>query len=443
MRSKGSAEETVGRLGRATTWLACCTLSCGALWGCRPPSGAVESALQDDLKTLRASIATERAKEGIDEDRAREIAQAVLERELASAREEQAVTRIRALRSCARPLYDALEERAEIEDEIGAEAALILLENDRLRGSALERHATAADGAWRAVAARDTMSSRARGQRQAFFADPDERVRRAALHAAIAAPDERDLDALLEVSRVDPDPLARTLAIRALGRQGTERVVLALKDRWHRADELLRLAIVDAWSQPASLSAGGKAQLLRLVESESGLPALQAARTLLQSDAEVRELAARKLLAAAREGSTGERRMALRLLPPRHPETLAVLQGAAGDADPDVRVLANARLLEFPAERRGARKQLHEMARGQGSAALQARAALAADGDASIVPLLQKQLQDERASHRKLAAMGLLRLQRYDDAAPILADESPSTRTELACQLVAPDPRTK
>jgi len=432
VRSKRSAERTVGRLRWTAVGLACCAIA-----GCRPPSGAVASALQDDLKTLRADIVAERDQGKIDRERAREIAQALLEREVTSARGSEAVPRIRALRSCARPLYDVLRERAEVDDEIGGEAALILLEHDQLRGSALERYVAAEDGAWRAVAARDTEATRARGQRAAFLTDPDERVRRAALHAAVAAPDARDTEALLEVARLDPDPLARSIAIRALGRVGTERVVLALKDRWDRADEPLRLAIVDAWSQPRSLAAGGKTQLVRLAEAEQGLPALQAAHVLLR-EADTAELAAQKLLATAREGSTLERRMAVRLLPVRHPDAREVLEDAADAADPDVRVLANARLLQLDGDD-AARSRLREMARGKGSAALQARAALAAHGDDAVVPLLQAQLTDARSSHRKMAALSLLRLERFGDAAPVLADESPSTRTELACQLVAAD----
>lgn len=213
--------------------------------------------------------------------------------------------------------------------------------------------------------------------------------------------------------------------------------MLALKDRWDRADEPLRLAIVDAWSQPRSLAAGGKTQLVRLAEAEQGLPALQAAHVLLR-EADTAELAAQKLLATAREGSTLERRMAVRLLPVRHPDAREVLEDAADAADPDVRVLANARLLQLDGDD-AARSRLREMARGKGSAALQARAALAAHGDDAVVPLLQAQLTDARSSHRKMAALSLLRLERFGDAAPVLADESPSTRTELACQLVAAD----
>lgn len=425
-------QPTIQRMRRVALAL----LAAAALEACASPKGAVESALRDDLDGLREHIAAEQRARRIDEDRAREIARAVLEREIASARDPGAALRVRALRPCARPLYDALHDRAETQDDVGAQAALILLENRQLRGSALKDYADTTDGAWRAVAARDTEGAKARARRMAFFVDPDERVRRAALHSAVAAPDPRDVEVLLDVSRTDPDPLARSLAIRALGRIGTELVVLALKDRWHRADEPIRLAIVDAWSQPAALRDGGKAELVRLVENESGLPALQAAHALIGSDGEAVPVATNRLLHAARHGSTEERRMALRLLPARAPETIAELKEAAGAADPEVAVLAQARLLDFPAERPSATKGLRKLAATRGLPALQARAALAAAGDSSVSPLLVEQLSEARASHRKMAALGLLRLSRFNEAAGVLADRSPSVRSEVACDLL-------
>lgn len=403
------------------------------LVGCRGPSGAVRSAYEADLASLRAEIGREQRAGTIDRERARSIARAVLEREVASA-DDAAVPRIRALRACAPPLYDALRLRAEKPDAVGAEAAMILLEDGQLRGSPFELYRTSERGAWRAVAARDTEARAARGQRLAFFSDPDERVRRAALHSAVAAPDTRDAEALLEVSRVDPDPMARSLAIRALGRLGGERTALALKDRWERADEALRLAIVDAWAQPKTFNVGGRTQLLRLVEQDDGVPALSAAAALLRSNDSAREGALRKLLQATRDGSTEERRLAVRLLPASTEEALDALRKASDDRDPEVRVLANARLLDTPSERIGAQKVLREMAQGRGSPALQARAALAAFGDTSVAPRLREQLDDERSSHRKVAALGLLRLDRPGDAAIIFADESPSVRTEVACE---------
>jgi HEAT repeat protein len=418
-------------------WLLVCAglvVGCaGLVVGCAGPSGAVRSAYEANLESLRREIERERRAGTLDEHRARAIARAVLERELASA-DEDALPRIRALRSCAPPLYEALQVRAETPDSVGAEAAMILLEDGKLRGSPLESYGASERGAWRAVAARDTQARAARSQRLAYFLDPDERVRRAALHSAVAAPDARDAEALLEVSRVDPDPMARSLAIRALGRLGGERTVLALKDRWERADEELRLAIVDAWAQPKSWKSGGRTQLLTLVEGGSGAPALSAAAALLRTSDPARESALQKLLSGARDGSTEERRLALRLLPPGLPGAREALRTAGADPDPEVRVLANARLLDIESTRAEAQKTLRHMAQGRGSAALQARAALAAFGDSSVAPKLREELAEERSSHRKVAALGLLRLGRPAEAAVIFADESPAVRTEVACQ---------
>lgn len=417
-------------------WLSKGGALCAALASACQPTGAVHSALADDLPQLRASIVAEQKAGTLDDARARDISQALLERELHTAKTASDVGRVRGLRPCAGSLTSSLRERAKIDDDIGGEAALILFERHDLTAP-LSRYARAENGAFRAVAARDTEGPKAAGQRLAYFLDPDERVRRTSLQAAGAAHDARDLDALLEVARVDPDPMSRSLAISAIGRIGGERAVLGLKDRWERADEAQRLAIVDAWAAPASFATGGRGALVNLAETSDGILSIQAARALSRSDQDVRELGAQKLLSSARSGSREERRMALTLLPADHPETKGELAKAAKDADAEVRVLALARQLDFDATRESAQKELASLAGKADGIAVQARAALAAYGDASVTPLLQKQLEDPRSAMRENAALGLIRLKRADVAAILLADPSPSVRTRVACQMLS------
>ncbi len=406
-----------------------------SLAGCQP-HGAVHSALEDDLPKLRASIAAEQSAGTLDGDRAKDISRAVLERELYTAKTAADVPRVRSMRPCASSLTSSLRERAKTNDDIGGEAALILFENHDLTAP-LSRYARAENGAFRAVAARDTAGPKAAGQRLAYFVDPDERVRRAALEAAGSAHDPRDLDALLEVARVDPDPMSRSLAISAIGRIGGERAVLGLKDRWERADESLRISIVDAWARPASFATGGRIALVNLAETSSGILSIQAASALTRSDADVREIGAQKLLASARDGSREERRMALTLLPADHPETVRELDKATKDSDAEVRVLALARQLDFEASRASAQKELGKLAAGKDGVAIQARAALATFGDQSVTPLLKKQLDDPRSTARESAALGLIRLEQPEAAALLLADPSPGVRTRVACQMLS------
>src|SRR5690606_16723531 len=106
-----------------------------------------------------------------------------------------------------------LASRAKTHDGVGAEAAMILLELDQLDGA--ERFASDPDGAWRALAARDSAERQL--ARQKYYLDPDERVRQAALLAAREANDETEIEHLLEVARLDPDPVTRSQAILTLG----------------------------------------------------------------------------------------------------------------------------------------------------------------------------------------------------------------------------------
>ncbi len=422
------AKASPGRKGR---WLSLFALLLGA---CQP-TGAVHSALQRDLPTLRRDILTERAEGKLDRARAEDISRAVLEREIHTASGSVGAARVRSVRPCAAPLYGSLRERADRLDDIGAEAALILFEHGKLEGP-LARYGNSEDGAWRAVAARDTEGPKAAGQRVAFFTDPDERVRRAALQAALSTADARDRDALLDVARLDPDPMSRSFAVQALGRLGGERTVLGLKDRWERADEGLRLVIVDAWAAPASFRDGGRVALLRLAETSSGLPALRAAQALSRAEGEVREVGVQKLLDAAQNGTREERRMALTALPADRPETLTALDVATRDPDREVAVLGWARLLDFPERRTAALSTLETLAKGQDSLAIQARAALSATRAQAVAPLLVKQLEDRRAELRESAAIGLVRLGKPEDAALVLADSSPRVRMQVACRIL-------
>lgn len=408
-----------------------------SLSGCRT-DGAVQAALQGDLKTLQAEIKKAQSSGSIDKASIEELARAVAGREVRSAKGRPAVERLRSVRACAAPLYPVLEDRSTHADDAGAEAALILLEMNRLEpAEAVRRYADSASGSWRAVAARASFASRHALLRRQYFRDPDERVRRAALSAALLAREPWDLPELLEAARLDPDDLSRSLATRAVGAIGGRDAVLRLEDRWTRAGSEVRAVILEAWAMPASFKAGGEQQLLRIAETGSGELAIAAAHALFRSDSEHKQLGAQVLARAVAEGTRGERQFAIRLASVEDADLLAAVEKASKDEDPYVRVMAHAKLVLRPANREASLGELRKLAKLKGNEAVQARAALAAAGDASVAPALKTQLTDKSAEHRKLAARGLLRLGLYPEVATALGDESPDVRTAVACNVLS------
>ena len=406
------------------------------------PQGAVKTALHGDLNALRTAIDRENAEGKLERGRVVDIAEAVAEREVMSSTGPAGARRIRLMRGCSKPLTEVLEARAEKLDDGGAEAAQVLLAAHEDNGkSAFAQHAQSGSGAWRAVAARAATRPETMARRREFFVDVDERVRRAAFEAALEAPTELDLDVLLESARLDPDPLSRSLAARGVGAIGGERAVLALLDRWDRADEDTRLAIVEAWAQPKSYTAGGEKELIKVAESGTDLTALAAADALLRNASQHTMSSITLLARAIAQGSSDERRLAIRTAPISDREVVRVVKEAAKDSDAEVRVMALARLLEVPDERAAAQKELGKLGQGKDNTAEQARAALAAMGDQSVKPALQAAVKSASPGDRRVAALGLIRLGDYASAARVLADEDATTRASLACTILAREDR--
>jgi len=397
----------------------------------------VGAALHRDLPALKLELARAQQAGKLDRADVTDIAEAVVAREIHTASGESGVRRVRALRACARPVLGVLRERSSRTDEVAAEAMLVrVTQNDVSTSSLVKRYAAHGDGAWRAVAARASVEPEDVLFRRRWFADPDRRVRRASLEAAMLTPEPGDLPALLETLRLDPDPLSRSLAARAAGAIGGEHAVVALSDRLARADEADRLAIVDALAMPAAFSAGGERELYRLAEDKHGVVSISAARALLTHKPEDGALAG-LLLTAIEHGSEEEQRLALSFVPLTDPRTPATLDRAAVSSNPEVRVMALARLLALPARKAEAEKRLRQMAAKDDSVAEQARAALAASGDRSVVAGLVRDLQRGHASSRQAAAVSLFRLGEPAKAATALGDDDPGVRLAVSCAVLA------
>jgi HEAT repeat protein len=102
-----------------------------------------------------------------------------------------------------------------------------------------------------------------------------------------------------------------------------------------------------------------------------------------------------------------------------------------------VRVIVLARLLGVKARAAEAAKGLREMAARKDVSADEARAALAAVGDRSVVPLLVAQSQKGEPWQRGRSAVALYRLGETVPAARALADADPGVRIAVSCGILA------
>jgi hypothetical protein len=414
---------------RTVAFLALLAVSCAT-------TGAVESALHDDLATLRKKLAEEKRRGELDQGRVTRIAHAVAAREIYSGTGIPGARRIHSLRACSRPLLDDFGERAERFDEGGAEATLVLLASGRLsRPSLVERYADADSGAWRAVAARAATLPEFFARRREYFVDPDERVRRAALEAANEAPAALDEPALLEAGRLDPDPMSRSLAIRGVGALGGERAARGLRDLWERAEEDVRLAILGAYATRATYVAGGREALLREAEAGHGVTAVAATGELLRVDPGYRETAVALFVRALGDGDSEERHLAVLLAPLDHASVVAALK-KIGEGDPTVRVAALEKLAQLPKERARALEELRNLAKSS-SAGEEAHAALARSRDASVAPKFRGDLASKDELRREAAGRALVALGDYAHAATLLGDGSADVRVATACTILA------
>src|SRR5262249_33966696 len=144
---------------------------------------------------------------------AADVARAVAERELKSAKADDAAKRIKESLACTDELDGVLEERAKTHDLAGAEAAMALVEDGKMSLGAARAWARDKDDGWRAVGARGLSREEDRAERKKAMLDPSPTVRRAAMRAAVDAKDASDFDGLLEAARLDPDPMVRTDAL--------------------------------------------------------------------------------------------------------------------------------------------------------------------------------------------------------------------------------------
>jgi HEAT repeat protein len=403
---------------------------------CAVTSPAIRAAEQGQYEGARTLLSGELAQGRLGPREAEGFARAVAKGEIAGATGDEGVLRIRGLERCARGLDSALGERAGTRDAVGAAAAMVLVE-------AGVRSASRYDTAFRPLGAR-TLTSHGDGElRRGLIGDPDEEVRRNALHAAAEAADPDDVEPVLEAARVDPYPAARAQAILAAGAIGGERVVLALKDLWARADTPAREAIVTAWAGERSRESGGGRELAWVVDTQHGPAALAAAEVLVATGSGE---AAGVLERAIKDGPTADRVRAIEHVPFDQPALREAVAKAETDPDEAVVAAALGRRLEAPEGQGGAAKgspardaivtRLLALAAGTGGGSSGARRGLARARVAEVVPILERDGAAHEPKTRAEAGTTLAMLGDVARAAVVAADKEPSVRVAVACAIL-------
>lgn len=394
------------------------------------------TALHGDLPALKAAIAEAEKGNALGSSRVKELAGAVLKRELSSpaAADASAADAFPDVSRCAPEVRSVLEDVASGTSEWSAPAALALID----AGYSAPRSGSAAA----VVEAREAVGPRAGARRRALMLHGDVAVRRGALGAALegaAHADAADVAALSEAARLDPDPETRELAIRALGQIGSSASVQGLIDVYASAPPEERRQIVLAWSLPASFAAGGGAQLEALAqgEGETSVPAA----TALAGHAETAALGAATLLEAIEGEASGPRLEAIVGAPWSDTKLRGAIGAARKHADPSTRVLALFRFVEAGAVDASVSQELALLASdGVTPVGAVARAALARAGKGDVKAALRADLGARAADRRTLAALALLELDDWQGAARALGDDSPRVRRSVACHVLAERP---
>ena len=407
-----------------------------AALGACTPSPAMRAAERGD----RTALAT--AAHGLTNHQAATLARIVADREVRAAPPADAPSRVHDVWSCAHELDAALAAREKVHDPAGADAALARLDGGGLTLDDIRGYLADADSRWRAVGVRSLVRPEDREARRRALRDPDPRVRRQAARASRDAADPTDLEALAEAARVDPEPLVRTEAVRAIAALTplpNERAADALRDLWPSGDDGLREDIALAWARPAVWASGGREALGVIVASSHGPGAIEAAAAVLRhEDAGDTALSAQaQILRALEQGPRAERMQAIAEAPLDHPAIRRALRDRVDDGDVEVRISALARLAE--AGEPGATAKLEALAapsevRSHSSA--RARLALASIGDRAVQSWLEKDMTSRSAAERLVAVSGLASLHLVGRAAPLLADVDPQVRVRAACTIL-------
>jgi hypothetical protein len=421
--------------------VAVCAAACAS-------SPAMRAAQNGDLSSLHDALAARQSAGTLSAGEAASLAHAVAGRELRVASPADASALVRDLLPCARELDGPLADRMHVHDTAGADAALARLDAGEMGLGAARVFVDDGDARWRAVGARALVRREDRDARLRALVDADPTVRREAARAARDAADGADLGPLVEAARLDPEPIVRTEAVRAIAVlpptsdwAATDR----LRDVWTGGDDGLREDIALAWASPSLWDYGGRVALGSLLASGRGPGAIDGAAAVLRHEdagPELTQSAIGQLARSIESGSPSTRLQALAMTPLDWPELLGAVRTAAADEDPEVRVGALARLASpgvprtTEAARVDAVTALEALAQPGSAVARRARFALATVGDRRVQGWLEGDLASESPDERLAAATALASLGLPARAAPLLADADTSVRVRAACTIV-------
>jgi hypothetical protein len=409
-----------------------------SVWACAS-SPAMRAAASGDRVGLRALIDEREAAGTLSDGEAASLAHAVAAHDLRASVDPDAPLRVSNLQACARELDDALEARMRTRDAGGARAALARIESGGLGLDSARDSLSDPIPEWRAVGARGLVRSKDREARWRAFLDPDPGVRRQAARAARDAADGSDLDTLAEVARLDPEPIVRTEAVRAMSALppvAGPRTALVLRDLWTIGDGGLREDIARAWSSSSVWSNGGRDALRIVIASEHGPGVIDASSAVLaRRDAgdELSNLAIAAMVASMASDPRPVRLQAIAEAPLDRTEILAAVRGAAQDDDRAVRIAALGRLARLDTK---AREELEGLAAPGARSGNRARFALALAGDRRVQLWIEQDLTAAAPEGRLYAATALAALGVASRAAPLLADSDPSVRDRAACTIM-------
>lgn len=425
-------------------WLA---LSVGLL-GCASPSPFVTSAGRGDLAAHRVELESRLRAGNLGRAEARDMARATAEGEIRRASGERALRRVLEAEACVHEVASALRARSRGKDPAAAEALVVLYEAGEIsRGTALD-HEDDADAAFRRVAVRALDQPGDHERRAAYFVHSDGALRIMALRASMIAQDADDVPALRERARLDPEPDARSNAIRALALLDPPPEDLAAFLASLAKDDSTDVTsdIVIAWALSPTFEHGGRDALVQLLQNEKTKPEQRAvvAHLVLRTHPDLASFAATQLIQVLHGSSVPARLLALRApLPASAPLLEVVRELAQKDGPTEVGIAASEALLgAAPAakvpdkERDAARARLYEIAKTDGLLGSQARAALARAGDRRVQAWLEHDLSAKDPVRKLMAARGLAALDVAGRATPLLADPDASVRTRAACVIL-------
>lgn len=381
------------------------------------------------------------------------MALATLDRELSTAKGDEAMRRVLEAEACVHAAAPALRARSQQRDGAAAEAMIILYEAGELSRDEARAHLHDTDPGFVRLGVRALDLPEDHPERVRYLTDSNGALRGMAARAAMIADDPRDTAALRERARVDPEADVRSFAVRALALQPDPAADLGgfFAERLeHEENESIRGDLAVGLALSPVFEHGGREALLRRLSSTRASAEERAVTALLVLRTRTLETGLRGLAEQQLTTLFETAPMPVRLLIARSaPTTSAALtaqlaaqakkEGARSELGlAALETLAQASTVAQGGEHDAARDQLYEAAKVDGVLGSRARQALARLGDGRVQAWLEHDLISSDPVRRLGAVRGLAALHLAGRAAPLLGDSDPSVRMRAAC-IIAED----